>query len=52
LRLERYRLFALGLVTISVGIGEIGYDHFGENYWLDNFHLAFMILTGMAQLQI
>jgi len=48
MRLTRYGLFALGLVTISVGIGVVGYHHFGQISWLDSFHMACMILTGMG----
>ena len=48
IRLARYGLFALGLVTISVGIGVVGYHHFGKISWLDSFHMACMILTGMG----
>jgi FtsH-binding integral membrane protein len=48
MRLTRYGLFALGLVTISVVIGVVGYHHFGQISWLDSFHMACMILTGMG----
>lgn len=48
LRLGRYGLFALGLIIISVLIGTIGYHHFGQIYWIDSFHMACMILTGMG----
>lgn len=47
-RMGRYGLFALGLITISVLGGTIGY-HFLDNIsWLDGFHMACMILTGMG----
>jgi hypothetical protein len=29
-------------------IGTIGYHHFGLISWLDSFHMACMILTGMG----
>lgn len=47
-RLGRYGLFALGLVLFSVLLGTIGYHYFGEISWLDSFHMACMILTGMG----
>ena len=48
IRLGRYGLFALGLITFSVLAGTIGYHHFGQIPWLDSFHMACMILTGMG----
>ena len=48
IRLFRYFLFALGLVAISVGIGVLGYRYLAELTWLDSFHMACMILTGMG----
>jgi hypothetical protein len=47
-RLGRYGLFALILIGFSVLIGTIGYHHFGQASWLDSFHMACMILTGMG----
>jgi hypothetical protein len=47
-RMFRYSLFALGLVTFSVLIGTVGYRYFGNVSWLDSFHMACMILTGMG----
>lgn len=47
-RLVRYGLFALALVAISVLMGTVGYRHFSEVGWLDSFHMACMILTGMG----
>ncbi len=48
LRLWRYGLFALGLILFSVLIGTLGYHYFGQTSWLDSFHMACMILTGMG----
>jgi hypothetical protein len=48
IRLGRYGLFALGLIGISVLIGTIGYHQFAQLLWLDSFHMACMILTGMG----
>ncbi len=47
-RLGRYSLFAFLLVSFSVLFGTIGYHYFGEISWLDSFHMACMILTGMG----
>ena len=48
LRLGRYGLFALGLIFISVIMGVAGYHYYGQLNWLDSFHMACMILTGMG----
>ena len=47
-RVIRYMLFALVLIVFSVGIGTIGYKYFGASSWVDAFHMACMILTGMG----
>jgi hypothetical protein len=47
-RLGRYGLFALSLIVFSVLLGTMGYHHFGQISWLDSFHMACMILTGMG----
>ncbi len=47
-RLWRYALFAFGLIVFSVSIGTVGYHYFGQISWLDSFHMACMILTGMG----
>jgi hypothetical protein len=48
LRLARYAFFSFMLIAFSVSIGTIGYHHFGQISWLDSFHMACMILTGMG----
>ncbi|HMZ45872.1 MAG TPA: hypothetical protein PKG56_00650 [Chitinophagaceae bacterium] len=48
LRLSRYAIFAFSLILLSVLIGTLGYHHFGKIGWLDSFHMACMILTGMG----
>jgi hypothetical protein len=48
IRLGRYGLFALVLISISVLIGTIGYNRIGHLNWIDSFHMACMILTGMG----
>jgi hypothetical protein len=48
IRLGRYGLFALVLICISVSIGTIGYHYVERLSWIDSFHMACMILTGMG----
>lgn len=48
LRVARYGLSAAVLIFISVGIGTSGYHYIGQLKWLDSFHMACMILTGMG----
>lgn len=47
-RVARYGFFAFILILFSVIIGTIGYHYFGQISWLDSFHMACMILTGMG----
>ncbi len=47
-RVGRYGLFAFCLIVFSVLLGTVGYHHFGQISWLDSFHMACMILTGMG----
>lgn len=47
-RLARYGMFAIILIVLSVGIGTLGYHHFGNLNWIDSFQMACMILTGMG----
>jgi len=47
-RLFKYFLFAGLLIFVSVGIGVIGYRTLGNLGWIDSFHMACMILTGMG----
>lgn len=47
-RVVRYALFAFILVGFSALIGTVGYHYFAEISWLDSFHMACMILTGMG----
>ena len=48
IRLSRYGLFSLLLIIFSVGIGILGYHHFGNLNWINSFHMSCMILTGMG----
>ena len=47
-RLGRYTLFSSLLIVISLSIGTIGYHLIAELAWIDSFHMAAMILTGMG----
>ncbi|HLO80813.1 MAG TPA: hypothetical protein VK166_07645 [Chitinophagaceae bacterium] len=47
-RLVRYGVFAFILIAFSVSIGTIGYHNIADLEWLDSFHMACMILTGMG----
>jgi len=51
LRLLRYSIFALMLISISVWIGMVGYHHYAAFGWLDSFHMSCMILTGMGPVE-
>lgn len=48
LRMGRYGLFALILISFSVLFGAWGYNYFAHLPWLDSFYMACMILTGMG----
>lgn len=47
-RMGRYGLFAFVLIFFSVLLGSVGYHYLGSTSWLDSFHMACMILTGMG----
>ena len=48
IRLGRYSLFSLLLISISIGIGVSGYLYFSKLNFIDSFHMSCMILTGMG----
>jgi hypothetical protein len=48
LRQLRYTCFAFLVLTVSLGIGMVGYHLFGGLFWVDAFLNASMILTGMG----
>ena len=48
IRVSRYGVFAIILIIFSAGIGTIGYSYFGKLNFIDSFHMACMILTGMG----
>lgn len=47
-RMMRYTLFASLLIVLSVLIGMIGYYTLADCTWIDSFHMACLILTGMG----
>lgn len=47
-RLFNYGVFALVMLVLSLGIGVVGYHHFGRLNWIDSLYNASMILTGMG----
>lgn len=47
-RILRYSFVAFLLVLLSVGIGILGYHYIANLSWLNSFHMASMILTGMG----
>lgn len=47
-RLGKYLLFSLGLISISLLIGIAGYHFISGLSILDSFHMSSMILTGMG----
>lgn len=48
LRVLRYALFSFVLIAFSLGIGTFGYRYFTGAHFVDCFHMASMILTGMG----
>ena len=47
-RIFRYSLVALCLVVLSVTMGMLGYHYLANLSWLNSFHMACLILTGMG----
>src|SRR5579862_4995358 len=47
-REARYALGAAAIVTLSLGIGVLGYHSFGSLGWVDSLLNASFILTGMG----
>lgn len=47
-RMGNYALFAFGLISFSLLVGTLGYYFLADISWLDSFHMASMILTGMG----
>lgn len=47
-RLITYCLLVLVLIFFSVSIGVLGYKYIAGLGWIDSFHMACLILTGMG----
>ena len=47
-RVLKYTLFAGILILFSLSLGTLGYHFIAKLRWLDSFHMACMILTGMG----
>ena len=47
-RLGRNFLATVGIVAFSLTVGTLGYHYIGGVGWVDGFHNAAMILTGMG----
>jgi hypothetical protein len=48
LRLTRHGAVALGLVTLSLAVGMVGYHLFEQLHWVDAFLNTAMLLGGMG----
>ncbi len=48
IRVGRYTLVASGVIVFSVALGTVGYHTVAKISWIDSFHMASMILTGMG----
>lgn len=51
-RLFRYLVVAFLLIFFSVSFGTLGYAYIADLNWIDSFHMACMILTGMGPVQV
>jgi hypothetical protein len=47
-RVARFGLFALLLISISLGVGIAGYEYFCGLNFIDSLYMSSMILTGMG----
>ncbi len=47
-RLMTYSFYAFIIVFFSMAIGVLGYMHFADTNFIDSFHMAALILTGMG----
>ena len=47
-RIRRAATYAFALIALALGIGMVGYHEFGELSWLDAFHQAALLLSGMG----
>jgi hypothetical protein len=47
-RIGKYVLLSIAVITFSMVLGTVGYHVAAETSWLDSFHMAALILTGMG----
>jgi hypothetical protein len=47
-RIGKYILLSMIVITFSMAIGTIGYHFVANISWIDSFHMAALILTGMG----
>jgi magnesium-transporting ATPase (P-type) len=47
-RMFRYFLISFAFMCVSIFVGVIGYQYFGDLSWIDSFYISTMILTGMG----
>jgi hypothetical protein len=47
-RIGKYVLLSIAVITFSMVLGTVGYHIAAETSWLDSFHMAALILTGMG----
>lgn len=47
-RIGKYVLLSMVVITFSMALGTIGYHYVADISWLDSFHMAALILTGMG----
>ena len=47
-RIGKNLIFTFITITGSLALGTFGYHYFGEQTWIDSFHNASMILSGMG----
>ncbi|MCS6934893.1 MAG: hypothetical protein NZM35_07065 [Chitinophagales bacterium] len=52
IRMGIYTMVSAGIVVISILAGTIGYHHYAQLTWIDSFHNACMILTGMGPVAV
>lgn len=51
-RITYYAAGAVLLIASALGVGILGYHHFGNLSWIDSFLNASMILGGMGQVNV
>lgn len=51
-RIGKNFIFTLVMIIVSLLVGTLGYHQWGEQTWIDSFHNASMILSGMGPVVI